>query len=149
MLRQLLKSKIHRALINDANIGYEGSITIPEDLMEAADLWEGEKVLVASIKTGARLETYVLRGPRGSARFVINGGAAHLINKGHRVTIMAFAVTDKPLTARKLLMDDRNVIIRDAEDRLPEEMPKARKATAKKIAAVKKAAAATKSPKKK
>ncbi len=62
---------------------------------------------------------------------------------------MAFAVTDRPLTARKLLMDDRNVIIRDGEDRLPEAMPKAGKATAKKAAAVKKAAAATKSPKKK
>ena len=66
MLRQVLKSKLHRATITDADVNYEGSIEIPRDLMDAADLWPGEKVLVASITTGARLETYVLECNPGS-----------------------------------------------------------------------------------
>ena len=66
MLRTLLKSKIHRATVTDSNAQYEGSITIPTDLMEAADLWEGEKVLVTSITNGQRLETYVITAPAGS-----------------------------------------------------------------------------------
>jgi aspartate 1-decarboxylase len=97
VLRHLLKSKLHRAHITDANIAYEGSITIPLDLMEAADLWDGEKVLVTSITNGARLETYVITGPRGSGQIVINGAAAHLINTGHRVTIMAWGESATPL----------------------------------------------------
>jgi aspartate 1-decarboxylase len=113
MLRTLLKSKLHRALITDANVGYEGSITIPEDLMQAADLWVGERVLVASITTGARLETYVIPGPAGSGEIVINGGAAHLIGKGHLVTIMAWATTSEPIDSIRLLMDSKNNIIRE------------------------------------
>ena len=62
MFREVLKSKLHRAMITDADVEYEGSIEIPSDLMAGADLWAGEKVLVASITTGARLETYVLEG---------------------------------------------------------------------------------------
>ncbi len=111
MLRQQLKSKIHRALITDANIQYEGSITIPLDIMRAADLWEGEKVLVASITTGARLETYVIPGAEGSKEFVINGGAAHLINKGHRVTIMAWGLSDKPVIPRRLVCNEHNDVL--------------------------------------
>lgn len=114
MLRQLLKSKIHRAVITDANVDYEGSITIPEDLMAATDLWEGEKVLVASITSGARLETYVQRGPAGSKAFVINGGAALLIPRGHRVSIMAFGESVTPITPSRVVLDDRNNIIGDA-----------------------------------
>jgi aspartate 1-decarboxylase len=111
MERTLLKSKIHRAVITDANVNYEGSITIPEDLMLAADLWEGERVLVASITTGARLETYVIPGPVGSRAFVINGGAAHLIQKGHRVTILAYAQSRSPIVSRRLLMNEENEVI--------------------------------------
>lgn len=111
MLRTLLKSKLHRALVTDANINYEGSITIPTDLMEAADLWDGEKVLVTSITSGARLETYVIPGPAGSGAIVINGAAAHLINTGHRVTIMAWAQHDQPVIPRRLLLNERNEIV--------------------------------------
>lgn len=111
VLRTVLKSKIHRATITDANIQYEGSITIPVDLMEAADLWEGEKVLVTSITNGQRLETYIITAPAGSGQIVINGAAAHLINTGHMVTIMAFGQTETPVVPKRLLMNERNEIV--------------------------------------
>jgi aspartate 1-decarboxylase len=113
VLRTLLKSKLHRAAITDANINYEGSITIPTDLMEKADLWNGEKVLVTSITSGARLETYVIPGPRGSAQIVINGAAAHLINTGHRVTIMAWGESENPIIPKRLLLNERNEVVND------------------------------------
>jgi aspartate 1-decarboxylase len=112
MLRQVLKSKLHRAMITQGDVEYEGSIEIPTDLMEAADLWEGEKVLVASISTGNRLETYVQPGPPGTGNIIINGGAAHRIKKGERVAIMAFAVSETPIKATKLVLNDVNDIIR-------------------------------------
>ncbi len=111
MLRIVLKSKIHRATITDANVQYEGSITIPTDLMEAADLWEGEKVLVTSITNGQRLETYIITAPAGSGQIVINGAAAHLISTGHMVTIMAFGLSDTPVKPKRLLMNERNEIV--------------------------------------
>jgi len=111
VLRTLLKSKLHRACVTDANINYEGSITIPTDLMRAADLWDGEKVLVTSITNGARLETYVIPGPEGSGQIVVNGAAAHLINTGHRVTIMAWGQADQPITPKRLLLDEKNAIV--------------------------------------
>jgi aspartate 1-decarboxylase len=111
VLRTLLKSKLHRANVTDANVDYEGSITIPTDLMTAADLWDGEKVLVTSVTNGARLETYVIPGAEGSGQIVINGAAAHLINTGHIVTIMAWAQSDKPVKPKRLLLDARNQIV--------------------------------------
>jgi aspartate 1-decarboxylase len=113
VLRQLLKSKLHRAAITDANVDYEGSITIPTDLMRATDIWAGERVLVTSITNGARLETYVIEGAEGSGKIVINGAAAHLIGKGHRVTIMAWALSDKPVTPKRLLLDEHNRVLND------------------------------------
>lgn len=115
MFRQLLKSKLHRAMISAADVEYEGSIEIPTDIMEAADLWDGEKVLVASITTGARLETYVLPGKPGTGHILINGGAAHTIKKGERVTIMAFAASETPIVAKRLLLDENNNIIREGK----------------------------------
>ena len=112
MLRELLKSKLHRAMITDADVDYEGSIEIPLDLMQAADLWAGEKVLVASITTGARLETYVLEGKPGTGKILINGGAAHLIKAGERVAIMGFGMSETPLAPKNLLLDERNNIVR-------------------------------------
>jgi len=113
VLRTLLKSKIHRATVTDANVDYEGSITIPTDLMRACDLWVGERVLVTSITSGHRLETYVIEGAEGSGEIVINGAAAHLINKGHMVTIMAFGQAETPIEPRRLLMDAQNRIVTD------------------------------------
>ena len=112
MLRTQLKSKIHLARITDANIDYEGSISIPEDLMQLVDLWPGEQVLVASRDTGARLETYVFPGPVGSAAIVINGAAARLIQRGDRVTIMAFGQSEKPIRAKRVLLNERNEVVR-------------------------------------
>ena len=111
MFRTLLKSKIHRAVVNDANIDYEGSITIPTDLMRAADLWDGEKVLVTSVTNGARLETYVIPGPEGSGKFVINGPAAHLITTGHRVTIMAWSQSQRPIRPHRILLNEQNEVV--------------------------------------
>jgi aspartate 1-decarboxylase len=112
VLHQVLKSKLHRAMITAADVEYEGSIEIPVDLMEAVGLWEGEKVLVASISTGNRLETYVQPGPPGTGNIIINGGAAHRIKKGERVAIMAFGLSETPVLARKVVLNDQNEIIR-------------------------------------
>lgn len=113
MLRHQLKSKIHRARVTDANIDYEGSISIPTDLMEAADLWNGEKVLVTSITNGARLETYVIPGKANSRHIVVNGAAAHLISKGHVVTIMAFGLDKTQIIPKRILLNERNEIVTD------------------------------------
>jgi len=115
MFREVLKSKLHRAMITGADVAYEGSIEIPSDLMAAADLWPGEKVLVASITTGARLETYVLEGQPGTGNILINGGAAHLIHAGERVAIMAFALSQVPVNPKVLLLDAKNHVIRGAQ----------------------------------
>ena len=112
MLRELLKSKLHRAMITDADVDYEGSIELPSDLMEGADLWAGEKVLVASITTGARLETYVLEGKPGTGKILINGGAAHRIKAGERVTIMGFALSETPVKPQILVLDEQNRVVR-------------------------------------
>jgi aspartate 1-decarboxylase len=113
MLHQVLKSKLHRAMITAADIEYEGSIEIPTDLMDAVGLWEGEKVLVASITTGNRLETYVQPGRPGTGHIIINGGAAHRIKKGERVAIMAFGLSQSPVLAKKVVLDEENRILRD------------------------------------
>lgn len=112
MLRQVLKSKLYKAMVSDSVVDYEGSIEIPRDLMEQADLWEGEKVLVASIDTAARLETYVLAGEPGTGRILVNGGAAHRIKKGERLTIMAFALSETPVRPVKLVLDEHNRVVR-------------------------------------
>jgi aspartate 1-decarboxylase len=113
MLHQVLKSKLHRAMITAADIEYEGSIEIPSDLMETVGLWAGEKVLVASITSGNRLETYVQPGPPGTGHIIINGGAAHRIKKGERVAIMAFGLSETPVIARKAVLDEENNVIRE------------------------------------
>jgi len=112
MQRILLKSKIHRALVTGADTAYEGSISIPLDLMREADLWEGERVLVASISSGNRLETYVQQAEAGSGKITINGWAAHRIKTGDRVTIMAWGLSDTPVPPIKLLCDENNRVIK-------------------------------------
>lgn len=115
IMRNQLKSKMHRAVITQADPNYEGSIEIPADLMAAVGLWEREKVLVASIDTGARLETYVQRGPANTGNIIINGGAAHTIGAGERVTIMAFGLSEAPVLAQMMLCDGENKPIRVTE----------------------------------
>ena len=110
-MRSLLRSKIHLATVTEANPEYVGSITIDRDLMDAVELWEGEKVLIASVSSGARLETYVIEGGRGSGTIAINGAAAHLINAGERVIIMGFEISEKPVEPKVVLVDGDNRIV--------------------------------------
>ena len=92
MFLTILKSKIHRVSVTEANLDYVGSITIDEALMEAANIYPGEKVQVVDNTNGARLETYVIAGRRGSGCICMNGAAAHLINVGDTIIIMAYAL---------------------------------------------------------
>ncbi len=94
MLIEVLKSKIHRVKITEANLNYIGSITIDEDLMDAANLIENEKVHVLSIDNGSRLETYVIKGTRGSGMICMNGPAARKISVGDTVIIVSYAQMD-------------------------------------------------------
>ena len=91
MTIEVLKSKIHRVTVTGANLDYVGSITIDEDLMEAANLVAGEKVSIADIDNGARLETYVIKGERGSGEIGLNGAAARLVHPGDVIIIMSYA----------------------------------------------------------
>lgn len=91
MYRTMMKSKIHRATVTEANLNYIGSITIDEDLMEVADLLENEKVQIVNNNNGARLETYVIPGPRGSGVICLNGAAARLVQPGDNVIIISYA----------------------------------------------------------
>jgi len=107
-----MRSKIHKATVTDANLEYIGSITIDEELMEMTGLWPGEKVLVASNTTGIRLETYVITGARDSGTICLNGAAAHLIKKGEEIIIIGFELTDKPISPKVVLVDDKNQFVK-------------------------------------
>lgn len=111
-MRQVLRSKIHKATVTDANVAYVGSITIDEDLLDKCGLWVGEKVLVVSNTSGARLETYVIRGTRGSGAIEMNGAAALLIKKGEEIIIIGFELTDKPIEPTCILVDKHNRFVR-------------------------------------
>lgn len=114
MRRSMCKSKIHRATVTDANLAYEGSITLDPLLMAAADIVEYEKVHVVNIANGARFETYVITGVEDSGDVVLNGAAARLVQPGDKVIIMSYASYDdseledfEPLL---VFVDDRNRI---------------------------------------
>src|SRR5690606_18305115 len=111
-MRTLVRSKIHNATVTEANVAYIGSITIDEELVERAGLWPGEKVLVVSNTTGERLETYVIVGPRGSGTITMNGAAAHLIEAGEQVIIMAFEISAEPVETTFILVDENNKFVR-------------------------------------
>lgn len=87
---ELLKSKIHRATVTDANLNYEGSITIDRDLMDAANMLPYEKVGILDVHNGARFETYIIEGKRGSGTICLNGAAARLVQKGDLVIIVSY-----------------------------------------------------------
>jgi aspartate 1-decarboxylase len=114
MQRTLLKSKIHRATVVDADLHYEGSITIDEDLLDAADIVVHEQVDVYDVTNGSRLTTYAIAGPRGSGEICINGAAAHLIEKGDLVIIASYARYDeaevRKHAPRVVLVDEHNQI---------------------------------------
>jgi len=99
MFRTMLKSKIHRATVTQADLHYVGSVTIDEDLLDAADLIPGEQVAIVDVTNGARLETYVIPGRRGSGVIGINGAAARLVHPGDLVILISYGVMDEE-TAR-------------------------------------------------
>ncbi|RQO32218.1 aspartate 1-decarboxylase [Taibaiella sp. KBW10] len=91
---QLLKSKIHRVTVTEANLNYIGSITIDQDLMEAANIIENEKVQIVNINNGERLETYVIKGQRGSGQICLNGPAARKVTPGDMIIIISYCIMD-------------------------------------------------------
>src|SRR3954463_6704701 len=113
--RTMFKSKIHRATVTKADLHYVGSVTIDADLMDAADLLPGEQVAIVDVTNGARLETYVIEGERGSGVIGINGAAAHLVAPGDLVIIISYAqVTDaeaRALVPRVVHVDHDNRIV--------------------------------------
>ena len=115
MLIQLLKSKIHRAEVTDANVNYEGSITIDRELMDKVSLREYERVLCGNLANGERFETYATAGEAGSGAIILNGATAHLGKVGDRLTIMTFATVDDSESAdwkpNVIVLGEKNGII--------------------------------------
>lgn len=111
-MRWVLSSKIHKATVTEADLNYIGSLTIDEDLVERVGLWPGQQVLVASNTSGARLETYVLVGERGSGVIRLNGASAHLIKPGEEIIIMGFELAERPIKPKVILVDNRNKFVK-------------------------------------
>jgi aspartate 1-decarboxylase len=111
-MRFILRSKIHKATVTKADSKYVGSITIDEELIKKAGFWRGEKVLVASNTTGARLETYIIAGARNSGIICMNGVAARVIKKGEEIIVMGFELTDKPIRSKNILVNAKNRFVR-------------------------------------
>ena len=114
MLRTMMKSKIHRATVTEANLNYVGSITIDRDLMDAADILENEKVQIVNNNNGARFETYVIEGERGSGVICVNGAAARLVQPGDIVIIISYAMFEdeeaKHHKPKVVMVDNKNKI---------------------------------------
>lgn len=115
MQRTMCKSKVHRATVTDANLHYQGSITLDALLMEAADILEYERVQVVNINNGARFETYTIRGEPGSGDVVLNGAAARLVHPGDKVIIISYAQYDEAelehFQPRIVFVDEANRIV--------------------------------------
>lgn len=114
MLRTMMKSKIHRATVTQADLHYVGSVTIDEDLLEASDILPGELVHIVDVTNGARLETYTIAGERGSGVIGINGAAAHLVHPGDIVILIAYA----QLTTQEARELEPHVVFVDAENKV-------------------------------
>jgi len=114
MLRMMYKSKIHRATLTDADLHYEGSITVDSDLLEAADILCYEKVQVVNINTGSRLETYAIEGERGSGEICLNGAAARLGQPGDKIIIISYSEMDdieaREWEPKTILVDENNKV---------------------------------------
>jgi aspartate 1-decarboxylase len=111
-MKEFLCSKIHGAIVTEANVNYEGSITIDSELMRLAELLAGQKVLVVSNTTGERLETYVIPGASNSGIICMNGASAHLIKKGEEIIIMGFEISQNPPEIKSILVDKNNKFVR-------------------------------------
>ena len=119
-MRTMLKSKIHRATVTEANLQYEGSITIDKDLIEAADMLPFEQVHVLDIDNGSRLETYVIEGERGSGEICINGAAARLVTAGDKVIIISYQTISEAdalnLVPKLVYVNEKNEIVDKRSD---------------------------------
>jgi len=107
-MRWILRSKIHNATVTEARLDYIGSITIDEELIEKVGFIHGEKVLVVSNTSGSRLETYVIKGERGTGVICMNGAASHLIKKGEEIIIMGFELSEKEIKPKIIIVDKKN-----------------------------------------
>ena len=112
-LRQLLKSKIHRATVTEADVNYVGSITIDQTLLELVNIWPGELVHIWNVTNGERFETYALAGEPNSGLVRINGAGAHKATTGDIVIVAAFALTDEQVTPTVILVDGHNRFLRN------------------------------------
>lgn len=104
----VLRSKIHKATVTEADLNYIGSITIDQELIDKSGMHKNEKVLVVSNTSGARLETYVISGERGKGDICMNGAASHLIKQGEEIIVMAFELTDSEVEIKNILVDRNN-----------------------------------------
>lgn len=122
MIYTMMHGKIHRATVTEANLNYVGSITIDEDLLDAAGILPGEKVQIVNNNNGARLETYTIPGKRGSGVICLNGAAARCALEGDIVIIIAYAQMDekeaKALEPKVVLVDKRNHIVKNFEEKV-------------------------------
>ncbi|MGA8987893.1 aspartate 1-decarboxylase [Aeromicrobium sp.] len=120
MIRTMMKSKIHRATVTQADLHYVGSVTVDQDLLDAADLLPGELVHIVDVDNGARLETYTIAGERGSGVVGINGAAAHLVHPGDLVILIAYAqLTDAEARAFEpsvVFVDANNSVVGTGSD---------------------------------
>ena len=116
MFRQMMKAKIHRATVTEANLNYVGSVTIDQDLMELVDILPDEKVQIVNNNNGARFETYAIPGPRGSGVICLNGAAARLVQPGDQVIIINYGLfSDEEARShhpRVAIMDEGNRVVK-------------------------------------
>lgn len=122
MLRTMMKSKIHRAVVTEANLNYVGSITIDEDILDLVDMYANEKVQIVNNNNGARLETYIIPGPRGSGTFCLNGAAARMVHIGDTIIVISYGLMTneeaKSYKPKIAFMDTHNKVIQTADEEL-------------------------------
>ncbi|MBU2915826.1 aspartate 1-decarboxylase [Reichenbachiella agariperforans] len=116
MMRWMMRSKIHKAVVTEANLNYVGSITIDKDFLDMVGLKKGEKVQIVSNTSGARLETYVIEGDRGSKEICMNGAASHLIGEGEEIIIIGYELTNEDITPSVILLDKDNNFVEYLEE---------------------------------
>jgi aspartate 1-decarboxylase len=120
MLRTMMKSKIHRATVTEANLNYVGSITIDEDILDLVDMYANEKVQIVNNNNGARLETYIIPGPRGSGVFCLNGAAARMVHIGDTIIVISYGLMTneeaKSYKPKVAIMDTNNKVIQTVNE---------------------------------